>query len=99
LYVRNPIIPAALLLAWEAASGVLPHVLQKMSILYYLQSLCPVPPPMDDEAPLLIRLLAAPAAPASRPGAILGLLLLSLFVLWIASYAVRRMQISYGAET
>jgi hypothetical protein len=99
LYVRNPIVPAALLLAWEAASGVLPHVLQKMSILYYLQSLCPVPPPMDDEAPALIRLLAAPAAPASRPAAVLGLVLLSLFVLWIASHAVRRMQISYGAET
>jgi len=99
LYVRNPIIPAALLLAWEGASGILPHVLQKMSILYYLQSLCPVPAPMDDDAPMLIRLLAAPAAPASRPGAILGLLLLTAFVLWIAAHAVRRMQISYGAET
>jgi ABC-type transport system involved in multi-copper enzyme maturation permease subunit len=98
LYVRNPIIPAALLLAWEGASGVLPHVLQKMSILYYLQSLCPVPAPMEDDAPMLIRLLAAPAAPASRPGAILGLLLLTAFVLWISSLAARRMQISYGAE-
>jgi hypothetical protein len=67
-----------------------------MSILYYLQSLCPVPAPMDDDAPMLIRLLAAPAAPASRPGAILGLLLLTAFVLWIGSRAVRRMQISYG---
>ena len=99
LYVRNPIIPAAVLLAWEGASGILPHVLQKMSILYYLQSLCPVPAPMDDDAPTLIRLLAAPAAPASRPGAILGLLLLTAFVLWIAGLAVRRMQISYGTET
>jgi hypothetical protein len=99
LYVRNPIIPAAVLLAWEGASGIFPHVLQKMSILYYLQSLCPVPAPMDDDAPTLIRLLAAPAAPASRPGAILGLLLLTAFVLWIASLAVRRMEISYGAET
>ena len=54
---------------------------------------------MDDDAPTLIRLLAAPAAPASRPGAILGLLLLTAFVLWIAGRAVRRMQISYGAET
>jgi hypothetical protein len=98
LYVRNPIIPAAVLLAWEGASGVLPHALQKMSILYYLQSLCPVPPPMDDDAPTLIRLLAAPAAPASRPGAILGLLLLTAFVLWISSRAARQMQISYGAE-
>jgi hypothetical protein len=70
-----------------------------MSILYYLQSLCPVPAPMDSNAPMLVRLMAAPAAPASRPEAILGLLLLTAFVLWIASVAVRRMQISYGAET
>jgi hypothetical protein len=99
LYVRNPIIPAAVLLAWEGANGILPHVLQKISILYYLQSLCPVPAPMDDDAPTLIRLLAAPAAPASRPGAILGLLILTAFVLWIAGRAVRRMQIAYGTET
>jgi hypothetical protein len=99
LYVRNPIIPAAVLLAWEGVNGILPHALQRMSILYYLQSLCPVPAPMDNDTPTLIRLLAAPAAPASRPGAILGLLLLTAFVLWIGSLAVRRMQISYGAET
>ena len=99
LYLRNPIVPAAVLLAWEGINGILPHVLQKMSILYYLQSLCPVPAPMDDDTPMLIRLLAAPAAPASRPGAILGLLVLTAFVLWIASRAVRRMQISYGTET
>jgi hypothetical protein len=98
LYIRNPIVPGALLLAWEGINGVLPHALQKMSILYYLQSLCPVPAPMDNDAPLLIRLLAAPAAPASRPAAVLGLLILTVFVLWIASIAVRRMQITYGAE-
>jgi hypothetical protein len=98
LYLRNPIIPAAVLLIWEAANGILPHVLQKMSVLYYLQSLCPVPAPMDNDAPTLIRLLASPAAPASRPGAILGLLLLTAFVLWIASLAVRRIQINYGTE-
>jgi hypothetical protein len=98
LYIRNPIVPAAVLLAWEGVNGILPHVLQKMSILYYLQSLCPVPAPMDADAPTLIRLLAAPAAPASRPGAILGLLLVTAFVLWIAARAVRRMQITYGAD-
>ena len=47
LYIRNPIIPAAVLLAWESINGILPHVMQKFSILYYLQSLCPVPAPMD----------------------------------------------------
>jgi hypothetical protein len=99
LYIRNPIVPAAVLLIWEGANGILPHVLQRISILYYLQSLCPVPAPMDADAPTLIRLLAAPAAPASRPGAVLGLLLVTAFVLWIAGLAVRRMQISYGTET
>ncbi len=100
LYLRNPIVPAAVLLAWEGVNGILPHALQKMSILYYLQSLCPVPAlPMDDDIPTLVRLLMAPAAPASRPGAVLGLTLVTAFVLWIAARAVRRMQISYGAET
>ena len=99
LYVRNPILPAAVLLAWEGINGVLPSALQKASILYYLQSLCPVPAPIPSDAPTLVQLLAAPAAPASRSGAILGLLLLTAFVLWIAARAVRRMQISYGAET
>jgi hypothetical protein len=98
LYIRNPIIPAAVLLGWESINGILPHVVQKFSILYYLQSLCPVPAPMDSDAPTLIRLLAAPAAPASRPGAMLGLLILTAFVLWIAGRAVRRMEIAYGAE-
>jgi hypothetical protein len=99
LYFRNPIVPAALLLAWEGINGVLPHVLQRMSVLYYLQSLCPVPAPMEDDAPVLIRLLAAPAAPASAPAAMLGLLLLTAGVLWLAALAVRRIEISYGAET
>ena len=98
LYARNPIIPTAALLAWEGAAGILPHMLQKVSILHYLQSLYPVPAPMDADTPVLIRLLASPAAPASRPGAILGLLVLTAFVLWIAARAVRRMQISYGTE-
>jgi len=56
------------------------------------------PAPMENDAPTLIRPLAAPAAPASRPGAILGLRLVTAVVLWIASRAVRRMQISYGAD-
>jgi len=99
LYVRNPIVPAAVVLAWEGVNGILPHALQKMSVLYYLQSLCPVPAPMDADAPTLIRLLAAPAAPASRPGAMLGLALLTAVVLLLAARAVRRMQISYGGDT
>jgi hypothetical protein len=46
VFVRNPIIPAAVLLVWEGINGILPQVLQKVSILHYLQSICPVPAPI-----------------------------------------------------
>jgi hypothetical protein len=98
LLLRNPIIPAALLLGWESLNGFLPEILQKLSVLYYLQSLCPVPPPTDKSAPALVQLLLMPAAPASRPGAILGLLAVSALVLWVAGAAIRRMQINYGTD-
>jgi hypothetical protein len=74
-------------------------MLQKLSVLYYLQSLCPVPPPMDKNAPAIVQLLASPAAPASRFGAIFGLLMVTALMLWIAGIAIRRMQVSYGTET
>jgi hypothetical protein len=99
LLLRNPIIPAAVLLGWESINGFLPEFLQKLSVLYYLQSLCPVPAPMDKDAPAIIQLLLSPAAPASRSGAIIGLLILTALVLWLARIAIRRMQISYSAET
>ena len=77
LLLRNPIIPAAVLLAWESINSFMPQVLQKLSVLYYLQSLCPVPAPMEKDVPAIIQLLLSPAAPASRPGAIAGLLILT----------------------
>ncbi len=98
LLLRNPIIPAAIILIWESINSFLPAMLQKLSVLYYLQSLCPVPAPMDSGAPALVRLLLAPAAPASRLGSIVGLLVVTVLVLFAASYAVRRIQISYATE-
>jgi F5/8 type C domain len=99
LLLRNPIIPAAVLLGWESINSFLPEILQKLSVLYYLQSLCPVPAPMDKGAPAIIQLLLSPAAPASRLGAIAGLFMLTALVLWLARIAIRRMQISYSTET
>ena len=89
----------AVLLGWESINSFLPEILQKLSVLYYLQSLCPVPAPMDKGAPAIIQLLLSPAAPASRLGAIAGLFLLTALVLWLARIAIRRMQISYSTET
>jgi ABC-type transport system involved in multi-copper enzyme maturation permease subunit len=98
LLMRNPIIPAAVLLGWEAINGFLPKILQKLSVLYYLQSLCPVPAPIEKGTPEILKLLLAPAEPASRAGAILGLLGVTAIVLCIARLAIRRMQVSYSTE-
>ena len=98
LLLRNPIMPAVVILLWESANGILPAVLQKLSVLYYVQSLCPIPAPMDPNAPLLIRLLASPAEPASAAFAVLGLLGVAAIVLWAASRAVLRLEINYGID-
>jgi hypothetical protein len=99
LLMRNPIIPAAVILGWEGINGFLPEILQKASVLYYLQSLCPVPAPLDKNTPAILQLLLVPAEPASRAGAIIGLLVVTAIVLWIARLAILRMQVSYGTET
>jgi len=99
LLLRNPIIPAAVLLGWEAINGFLPALLQKLSVLYYLQSLCPVPAPVDRDVPALLQLLLVPAEPASRTGAILGLIAVTALVLIVARLAILRMQVSYSTET
>jgi hypothetical protein len=98
LLLRNPIIPAVVILLWEGVNGILPAALQKISVLYYVQSLCPIPAPTDANAPLLIRLLMAPAEPPSAAAAVLGLLGVTTLVLWAASRAVRRLEINYGVD-
>jgi ABC-type transport system involved in multi-copper enzyme maturation permease subunit len=98
LLLRNPIVPAVILLLWEGINGFLPVMLQKMSVLYYVQSLCPIPPPMDAELPVVMRLLLAPAEPASPAGAVLGIGVVTALVLVAASRAVRRLEINYGTE-
>jgi len=96
LLLRNPIIPATILLAWESINGFLPAFMQKASILYYLQSLCPVPAPVNQDTQGILLLLLTPAVPQSRSGAILGIMVITFIVLWLARFAVLRMQISYG---
>jgi ABC-type transport system involved in multi-copper enzyme maturation permease subunit len=98
MLLRNPMIPAVVILLWESINNILPATLQKLSVLHYVQALAPVPPPMDPGAPLLIKLLASPAEPPSTAVAILGLLAVTGVVLWITARSVRRLEINYGAD-
>jgi hypothetical protein len=98
LLFQNPIIPAAFVLIWEAANPVLPSVLKKFSVIYYLKSLCPVNIPLDPGMPPLVALLVSNAEPVSAYLAVFGLLALSAVVLFASMKQVRRLEINYATD-
>jgi ABC-type transport system involved in multi-copper enzyme maturation permease subunit len=95
---RNPILPAAAILVWEAVNPFLPALLKKFSVIYYLKSLCPVDIPSPPGAPPLMTLLVSNPDPVSTPVAILGIVIVALLVLYVSSFQVRRMEINYTTE-
>lgn len=94
--MRNPIIPAAVMLVWESINSFLPAFLQKFSVIYYLKSLCPVEVPPNVGPPL--SLLAVNPDPVSPLVAIPSLIALSILVVFWSGYRIRRLEISYGAD-
>src|ERR1700694_974342 len=61
--MRNPIVPAAIMLVWESINSFLPAFLQKFSVIFYLKSLCPVEVP--PQVPPPFSLVAVNPDPAS----------------------------------
>ena len=100
LLFRNPLIPTVVVLVWEAVNGFLPSLLQKISVIFYLKSLCPVAvhESLNADNHSLLDLIAVNPSPAAPATAILGLLILCLIILALSSLQVRRMQIDYGTE-
>ncbi len=94
LLFRNPIVPTAAILTWESIIVFLPAILKKLSVIFYLESLCPVRLPFTGPGALF----AITADPTPAYLAIPGLILLTLLVLVLAGYLIRRMEISYGTE-
>ncbi len=90
-FFRNPIIPAIVILGWESINALLPATLKKISVIHYLESLCPVAVPPDSG----IEILSDPASPWV---AVPGILLLAIVLVAGAAWRVRRMEILYGVE-
>ena len=98
LLFRNPILPAAGVLLWESINPFLPAALKKISVIFYLQSLCPVvAPPGRDLSPVMA-LLISNAEPTPAALAVAGLILVTVVVLTVASRKARRLEINYGAD-
>lgn len=95
---RNPILPAAAILIWEAVNPFLPAVLKQFSVIYYLKSLCPVEIPSAPGTPALLALLISNPDPVSVPVAVLGVVIVALVALYVSGVQVRRMEINYTSE-
>jgi len=95
---RNPILPAAVILVWEGVNPFLPALLKKFSVIYYLKSLCPVDIPSPPGTPAVLSLLVSNPDPVSTPVAILGIVIVSLLVVCVSGFQVRRMEINYTTE-
>ncbi|HWW74852.1 MAG TPA: hypothetical protein VNZ44_05605, partial [Pyrinomonadaceae bacterium] len=90
LFFRNPIIPAGLVYGWEWINFLLPPLLKKASVIHYLHSLVPVPPPSGPFAIL--------AEPTPAWISVPSLLVFTALTLALAGLHIRRQEISYAGE-
>ncbi|HEV3316307.1 MAG TPA: ABC transporter permease [Candidatus Angelobacter sp.] len=94
LVIKNPIVPAIFVLVWETFHAVLPSLLQKFSIMFYLKQLSPVPVPSDG----IMALFAVTSEPVPPWLAVPGLLCLCAGILVFACLRIHKMEISYLAD-
>lgn len=94
LLFKNPIIPGAMLMGWEAIAPIFPSWAQRLSVTFYLKHLCPVTLPVD--GPLAI--FTVVAEPVSPYLAVFGLLCLTVAILVVSCFLIHRMEITYTAE-
>jgi ABC-type transport system involved in multi-copper enzyme maturation permease subunit len=86
-FFKSPALPALAVFGWEGIHFLLPPLLKEMSVIHYLQPLCPVP---VSEGPLAI-LSDAPAPWVS----VVGLSALAVALVAISAWKIRRMEITY----
>jgi hypothetical protein len=91
---RNPTPAAMIVLGWEAINPVLPSLLQKLSVTFYLRHLMPISVPGQG----IFALLTIETEPVSGWVASVGLVLLIALVLTYACYRIRRLEIRYTTD-
>jgi ABC-type Na+ efflux pump permease subunit len=98
LLFKNPILPATVVMLWEGINIFLPAALKKISVIFYLQALCPVVATPESDTPALLKLLISSAEFPPAWLAITGLMVVMLVVLTAAAARARRLEINYGTE-
>jgi hypothetical protein len=85
-------IAAAVVWVWEGINPFLPSLLKKVSVIFYLKSLCPVEVPV----PPPFSIMAVETDPSPFWVAVPGLLTVALILLVYAAVSARQGEISYG---
>jgi len=98
LIAKNPAVPAALLLLWENVNTFIPGSLKMASVVFYLQSLCPVEAPPDRTIPPMLQALVAPLEKVSTSTGILVVLALTGLVLLYSGLKARELEINYSSD-
>jgi len=94
LVIKNPILPGVVVLLWETFHAVLPPLLQKLSVTFYLKQLTPVSIPPEG----ILALFTVTAEPVPAWLAVPGLLCLCTAILIFACRKIRRTEINYLAD-
>jgi ABC-type Na+ efflux pump permease subunit len=92
LFFKNPLIPAATVWVWENLNPFLPSLLKKISVIFYLKSLCPVEVPV--QPPFSVLVVETDPTPAWV--AVPGLLAVTAILLVYAAISSRQTEINYG---
>jgi len=92
LLFRNPLIPAAVVFVWENLNPFLPDLLKKISIIFYLKSLCPVEVPV----PPPFSVMVVESDPTPMWIAVPGLLAVAAILLIYSAISARQAEINYG---
>ncbi|MEM1201610.1 MAG: hypothetical protein AAGN66_00125 [Acidobacteriota bacterium] len=90
LVFRNPVITAALIWGWEFINFLLPAWLKKISVVFYLKSLLPIP--------LSEGQFSVMADPIPAWISVPGLMLFTALLLILACWRMRRMEVTYAGD-
>jgi len=98
LLFRNPVVPAAVVLLWESANLFLPAALKKISVIFYLQSLCPVVAAPGNTMPARLARLISDAVPATTIVALGCLVTFTLLMIAYSALRVRQLENNYSTD-
>ena len=90
LFMKNPVVPAIIILLWENFNPFLPSFLKKLSVIHYMQALYPVD---VTQGPVAIL-----AESVSLWIAVPGFILFATAMLLFAGFQIRRMEIHYADD-